>query len=191
MPLINTICLTCDHLDEYNRPVAEYPRTRPCSSCGGATEQRHLPPRQPTTLPDAVIVYVAPDGSYRFPGETSGAACAKYDALGYRRVEARGFAEVRTLESKMNRRERAHMERIAEAAQARREHGESLRRSELFHQMRSMSARGRDVAQAVIDRHNARRRSTARDPGLHVDAYQNNRGSRDESRRGDGKRHRD
>jgi hypothetical protein len=175
-----------------------------------------LPPRARWT-PDAVVVYRAPDGSFRFPGETGGTGCAKYDALGYTRVEARGFAEVRALEKKMNAVESSHMARLEERRLAAQEQGMSLRRSEtrrgleqgfripeselradgeVHHTGRMLTVRmrqqGRDAMRAMMARDDAKGpRRVGTSPGIHVDAYSNYRGNRDESRDARGHRHHD
>lgn len=189
MALINIRC-TNDHVTEVNRPAADWPATPPCPTCAAPTEQIHLP-RQTTWTLDPVVVYRAPDGSIRFPGDTSGIATAKYDRLGYDRIELRSAAEVRRFESHMDRIEYAHAERRAERLQALREARESENRSELFHRMQSMSARGRAIARAAIERNNAKPSARASAPGFHVDVYSNDRSNRDESRGADGRRRRD
>lgn len=169
-------CETCDRTFEHVVDAAILPVGPPCPTCQCATIRVFLPPRV-TWSPDAVVVYRAPDGSFRFPGDTRGASTAKYDALGYERIEARGAAEVRHLETRMNRTERAHMERRTEHEQARREAGESLRRSDLRGRMQSMSRMGRDVARAAMRRTDAAPKPRTRDPGIHVECYSNNRNS--------------
>ncbi len=184
-------CTACDRIFEAVFTVdTDHPIGPPCPTCTGETIRVFLPPSVRWT-PDAVVVYQAPDGSFRFPGETGGASCAKYDRLGYTRVEARGFAEVRHLESRMNTHEHSQMMRKQEQIQERRERGESLRRSELRSRMQGMSRLGRDVARAAMARTDAKGRPIVRDAGLHVDAYANDRSNRDDSRRGDGRRFRD
>lgn len=184
-------CATCDRIFEAvfvvdtDRPVGP-----PCPSCQGETIRVFLPPRV-TWTPDAVVVYRAPDGSFRFPGENAGTSTAKYDRMGYERIEARGFAEVRHLESRMNAHEQSIMRRRHERVQQLSEHGESLRRSELRSRMSSMSRLGRDVARAAMARNDRKGRRGPGEAGIRVDVYSTDRGNRDESRRPDGHRYRD
>lgn len=189
MSLIDIRCVN-DHLHEVNRPAADWPNTPVCPTCGAPTEQIHLPPQTTWTL-DPVVVYRAPDGSIRFPGDTTGVATAKYDRLGYERVELRSAAEVRRFEAHMEKTEFAHAQRRAERLQALRERRESELRSELFHRMHTMSPFGRAVARAAIARNNAKPVARARESGFHVDVYSNDRSNRDESRGPDGRRRRD
>jgi len=152
--LINTRCLSCDALDEVIRPASEWPATPPCSSCGAATEQIHLPKGYSFSA-DPVVVYQCPtDGSYRVPGDTNGAGAAKYEKMGYTRIEARSFAEVRRLEADMNRYDRHYAAPLLDRLQARREGQERERRSELFHKMASFSPQMRDLARHVIEKNN-------------------------------------
>jgi len=151
--LINTRCLSCDAIDEVVRPASEWPNTPPCASCGEPTEQIHLPKGYSFTA-DPVVVFKAPDGSYRVPGDTHGAGAAKYEKMGYTRIEARSFAEVRRLEQAMNRHDASHAAPLLDKLQARREGQERERRSELFHKMASFSPQMRDLARHVIEKNN-------------------------------------
>ena len=188
-------CGTCDRLFDALVDAATLPAGPPCPTCGSATERRVLPPAVRWT-PNAVVVYRAPDGSFRFPGETGGASCAKYDRFGYERIEARGFAEVRRLEQRMNAHERSHMARLDERRQALREHGERLRSSELRRVMEQhMTEDGRKFARRVVELRDQiadvrkrrgldRERPTPRlggEPGLHVECYSNDRSNREPS----------
>jgi hypothetical protein len=153
MSLINTRCLSCDVIDEVVRPASEWPNTPPCSACGAATEQIHLPKGYSFSA-DPVVVYRSPDGSYRVPGDVNGPGAHKYEAMGYQRIEARSFAEVRRLEQDMNRYDTSHAAPLLDRLQARREGQERERRSELFHKMASFSPQMRDLARHVIEKNN-------------------------------------
>lgn len=174
-------CDVCDREFESVVEAATLPAGPPCPTCGGPTTRVFLPPPVRWT-PNAVVVYQAPDGSFRFPGATDGASTAKYDRLGYTRVEARGFAEVRHLEQRLNRQERAQMERIHERREQLRASGESMRRSDLRQRMQGMSRLGRDVARAAQAQTDARPSRRVNDPGVHVEAYSNTRSNRDGGR---------
>lgn len=223
MPMLDFKCGTCDKEFEAYRSVhAEVSGNQDepgpaCPTCGGATTRFWSLATSGRALPDAVVVYQAPDGSYRFPGATDGASTAKYDRLGFQRIEARGWQEVRALEGRLNRHERAQMSRNEERRLANIEAVEKARRSEFYNGMNNgfripeavlnrrtgrvehtgrmitvnLSARGRDIARATIARNNAKGHRSPGEPGIHVDAYANSRSNRDESRRGDGKRYRD
>ena len=176
MALIDVQCQSCGATDEVYRAITDWPKTPPCGTCHGPTDQIFPPPGGDRLTPTAVVVYQAPDGTFRFPGRTDGASTAKYDQLGYTRVEARGWAEVRRLESKMNAVEYAKACRLAERRQALREEGERLRRSESTHRMRTMSDGGRLFGQALRRYLDSKdRRPKTPDPGIHVAAYSNDR----------------
>lgn len=153
MALIDVVCVQCAAQSEVSRPAAEWPRTPPCPSCGGATEQIHLPKGYSFTG-DPLVVYQAPDGSYRFPGDVNGPATQKYEQMRYTRLEARSFAEVRALERAISQRDEIAAAPIRERLQARREEQSHKRRSELFHRMASMSPQVRDLARVVIEKNN-------------------------------------
>jgi hypothetical protein len=195
-------CTTCDRSFEASIDVATLPAGPPCPTCGAATIRVFLPP-QVTWNVDAVVVYRAPDGTFRYPGDPGGASCAKYEHLGYERIEARGFASARALERRLNATEASHMARMDERRQAQREHGDRIRGAELRRVMQQhMTDAGRHYATRVIALRDqvaaARARRTGRDPhrpgrdpGLHIEAYSMDRSNRDESRGTDGRRRRD
>ena len=215
---IDVLCQSpsCGVLREVDRRLADYPHTPPCPVCGSPTVQQQIPVSQTASRPDAVVVYQATDGSYRYPGETSGTSCAKYDALGYTRIEARGFAEVRALERRLNARaesDRARAEeRNAPAIEAADAHRRAeIRRGlqqgfvipvpirlpsgEIVHSGRTFNVHMRPRAADLV---RAAQAKSARDghrrigeQGIHVDAYANDRSNRDESRDSRGKRYRD
>lgn len=209
------LCGACDRVFEASVPSTQIPAGPPCPTCQSPTERVWLSPAS-RSLPDAVVVYRAPDGSFRFPGEISGASTGKYDAMGYERIEARGWAEVRHLEKRLNAHEHSQLRRAEERRLAYAEHVDSQRRSEIRRQLDQgfripeqrmcsdgqirptgrmttvhMRPQGRDAmarAMAETDRKGHRRIG---EPGMHVDAYSNSRSNRDESRDRDGRRRRD
>jgi hypothetical protein len=156
-----------------------------------------------------VVVYRAPDGSFRFPGETGGASCAKYDHLGYERIEARGFEAVRQLERRLNAHESSQLRRLEERRLEMMEHGERLRRSEVHHGLHAgftipetrltadgqveytgrrvhvkLSARGQDALRHAIAINNQRgHRRIGNEAGVHVEAYSMDRSNREGGRR--------
>lgn len=192
MPLIDTECqnAACAAIQTYNRPLAEWPATRPCEACGGETAQVHLPPRV-TWAVDPVIAYKAPDGTFRFPGATAGASVANYEKQGYTRIEMRSAADVRRFERQVEDQQRGESSRRVEAAHAQREARDKHHRSELFHRMKTMSTYGRDLARAAMANGNSRRQEASQDSGFYVEVFSQDRGSRDRSRDERGQRRRE
>lgn len=189
MPLIDVEC-TNGHVKEVMRPLAMYPATPPCPECQASTMQIHLPPSTRWSV-DPVIVYRAPDGSFRFPGDTSALSTAKYDRAGYTRVELRSAADVRRFEHVMSQREYARAARRVERKQMMREQRESMTRSDLRSLMSSMTPFGRALARAAMARNDAKPRERARDAGFHLEAYSYDHSNRPESRDSQGRRRRD
>jgi hypothetical protein len=169
MALIDVRC-PADHLSEVYRPAADWPATPPCPTCGQPTVQVHLPPRA-AWRPDPVVVFQAPDGSYRFPGRLDGPMTAHYRQHGFKEIAITSAAEMRRFEAQVNQHEYATAARRTEALQQLRELREQHGRAELRTRMRSMSRFGRAVAQAAIEQGNARPRERTRDPGFHNRAY--------------------
>lgn len=189
MPLIDVRCAN-GHESEVQRPLAMYPATPACPVCQAATEQYHPPPRARWTV-DPVIVFRAPDGTFRFPGDAAGTQAGRYRDQGFEQIELRGHADVRRFEKQMNEREYARAQRRVEIAQHNREIRESRNRSELRHLMQSMTRFGRDVARAAMDRNNQKPGMRAHEPGFRVEAYSEYRSNREESRDSQGRRRRD
>lgn len=185
MPLIDVQCAS-GHITEVMRPLAMHPATPPCPSCGAETIQIFLPKSASWTC-DPVVVYKAPDG-FRFPGDPNSLSTARYDKMGYERIELRNAADVRRFETVMNKRELSRAARRVEAMQAHREARESASRSELRNAMASMSERGRAVARAAMRLNDNKPRERAQSVGFHVDVYSNSRSNREESRDAQGRR---
>lgn len=193
MPLIDLQCLagaTCGHTFEYQRPLAEWPHVPPCEKCGGPTCQWHPPPSSRHS-PDPVIVFRAPDGSFRFPGDANGRLAFQYARDGFERIVLRGAADVRRFEKAMNRHEYSRAMRRAERQQQAREAREKDMRSELRHRMQTMSERGRAFARAVMRRNDEKPREYAKEANFHSEVYSFNRSNRDDSRDAQGRRRRD
>lgn len=207
---------TCGVLREVDRRVADYPRTPPCPVCGSPTIQMQIPVHETASRPDAVVVYQATDGSYRFPPATDGRSCAMYERMGMTRIEARGWAEVRALERRLNQREQSEIQRKVERNAPAIEAADAARRAEIrrglqqgfripvpirlpngqiVHSGRMFDVHMRERARAAIrhaqDRNERKGHRQPGEPGIHVDAYSNYRGNRDESRGPDGHRRRD
>lgn len=189
MALIDVECAS-GHVSEVYRAAADWPQTPPCPDCGAETQQIHLPKRVSWT-PDPVLVFKAPDGTYRFPGDPSGLSVRQYERHGYERLEIRGAAEMRRFESQMNRAEYSRAMRKAEHAQQAREAQERETRSELRSRMQSFSTFGRELAREAMRRNDAKPRERAREAGFVSEVYSYDRSSRGESRGPDGRRRRD
>lgn len=191
MPLCDLRCRveTCDHVFESYVPLATIDETPPCPTCGAATMHTIIPRRRVTV--DPIIVFQAPDGSLRFPGDANGAMAAKYGQAGYTRLEIRGAADMRRFESTMNAHERSIMARKLEHRMEARERREHESRSALRMRMQSMSERGRDLARAVMRRNDDRPRERVADANFHSEVYSFDRSNRDVSRDGQGRRQRD
>jgi hypothetical protein len=110
-----------------------------------------------------VVVFQAPDGSYRFPGDPNGRSAHEYSKQGYHRVECHNVMEVRQLERKVNQREQSALHRAFERQQERSESSRSARRGQLRQEMQHFSTKGRDLARAIMERND--RKDAARRPG--------------------------
>lgn len=196
MPEVNLRCHNDDCTQprwEYYRKLANWDDPLPsCPTCGGPSYQSlDQSYKRPHLAPDAVVVYQTPDGDFRFPGDPNSLSTARYDRLGYRRIELRSATEVRRFEQHMSKHDRAVAERRLEHREAARAARTAATRSDLRMAMQSMSRFGRDLARAAQSRTDAQPRERPRDTGFHVDAYSNDRGSRMESRDSQGRRRRD
>jgi hypothetical protein len=172
------------------RPLADWPATPACVSCGQPTEQYHPPPRSERSIA-AIVVYRAPDGTFRFPGDGSGAQAARYASQGFERVELRGAADVRRFEKVMNAHEYSRAMRRVEVRQAQREARERETRSELRQRMQSFTRFGREVAKAAMTMNDNKPRLRAADPNFHSEVFSYDRSNREESRDERGRRRRD
>lgn len=162
----------------------------PCETCGGPTRIISLPPAVTWDVAP-VVVYRAPDGSFRYPGDADGVSAAQYKRLGYDRVELKGFGAVRQFERRANQHESSRAAIVAENRDRGRQMQESATRGELFRQMKTMSNLGRDVARAAIATGNARPAIRAHDAGIRVEVYSDDRSSREAARDSRGQRRRD
>ena len=66
--------------------------------------------------PPAVVIYKAQDGTFRFPGDDNpnGRTAQQYEKLGYTRIEARGWSEVRRVESQVSKQQASEIRRRVE-----------------------------------------------------------------------------
>lgn len=213
MPNYDFKCNICEYIFEGFVSLTDYPKTLPCEKCDGSTEKVHLP-RQASTPPPAVVVYKCPDGTFRFPGDDSDQSLTakRYAELGYERVEARGWAEVRRVEQQVSKQQASEIRQRVERQCEQREHELSARRGEIRRsleqgfQMPETDSRGRPTGRmknvrfseearglmrTAMDRNDGRPGPKSFDSGFHVSVYSDDRSNRDEARRPDGKRGRD
>lgn len=196
MRMIDVRCLstTCGYTFEYllrTRDGVDDPLTPPaCTACGQPVEIWHPPPRVYGS-PDPIIVFRAPDGSFRFPGDAAGAQAARYTSQGFERVELRGAADVRRFEKVMNAHEYSRALRRVEVRQQQRLMREHATRGDLRMRMQSFSRLGREIARAAMARNDAKPIERAAFPNFHAEVYAFDRSNRDESRDARGKRRRD
>ena len=194
MPLIDIHCTACDTISSVNRPLSDCVGERPyptpaCPRCDQPTVQVHLPTH--VSHAPAVVVYRMGDGTYRYPGDPNSASTKNYEREGGTRMELRGWAEVRRFESTVNASERRIIEKRIERQLEAQERGTSLRRSDLFHKMKSMSDGAKSIGRRLVAMNDAKPKPRAYDPGFHVEAYSNNRSNREESRDERGRRRND
>ncbi len=212
MALIDVLCKSCGRVEEAHRPASEWPKTPPCVHCGAPTEQLHMPKRVQWT-PEPVVVYQAPDGSMRFPGDRNGLSAANYERQGLKRVEIRGAAEMRSFERFMNKAEYSRAQRAVERQHQAREENDARRSAEIRHGLQQgfripeidprtgrhtgrmqtvrLSEHGRAIMRASQEKGNARPMPRGSDPGFFSEVYSQNRSNRDESRDAQGRRRRD
>ncbi len=172
------------------RPIADYPAVPPCEKCDSThTEQAHLP-KQTQWSVAPVVVFRAPDGTCRFPGEADGSSARRYAAAGYTEVSIRNATEMRAFEGRMNREEQTRANQAFERKEQQREASESARRSDLRQEMLKMTPYGKDLARAAMALADQVRRAPHQ-VGFHSEVYANDRSNRDDSRDSQGRRRRD
>jgi hypothetical protein len=177
------------HFSEVVRSIHDWPATPNCH-CGAKTEQVHLPKEIQWTV-QPTVVFQAPDGSIRFPGDPNGISAATYRKQGLKEIELKGAQDVRRFEKFMDKHEYARAERRVERMQEMNELREKESRGQLRHNMQQMSEYGRDVARAAMRLNDGKPRAKAKEAGFHLDVYSNARSNREESRDAQGRRRRD
>ena len=193
MSLIDIHCKGCDTHSEVYRSAADWPNVPACPRCDSSeTEQVHLPTGM-RSLPPAVVLYKAPDGTFRFPGsdDPHGRTATKYKDLGYERIEARGWAEVRRVEAMVNDRQRHEIRQRVERQCEMREAAIKARRSDVYNGMANsfrmpivgkngriigyrsvkLSERGKAIMRAAIEHNNNKPGPRSYDPGFHVSVF--------------------
>jgi len=203
MSLIDVRC-SDGHVSEVYRHNSDWPKTPPCPTCEKPTEQIHLPQSQRARSVDPVVVYQAPDGTFRFPPDISTSSTAMYDKLGYTRIECRGAAEVRKFEKQWSKKEMSQVRRRIERQQEQYERGESERRSEIRRGLEQgfqipiqddkgnwtgrmqtvrLSEQGRDIMRASMDLNDRKGGPKVKEAGCFVEAYSVDRSNRAEDPR--------
>jgi hypothetical protein len=202
VPLYDLRCVdsNCNVLFETYIALTEWPKNPSCPKCSGPTEKdlNRRPVDRGTV--DPVVIYQAPDGTFRFPPDISSSSTAMYEGKGYQRIELRGWTDVRRFESHMNKAELSNVRRRVEQQAERHERMESERRSEIRRGLEQgfqvpetddrgrptgrlktvrLSPRGRAIMQAAIDNNDRKGGPRAHDPGFHVEAYSQDRSNRD------------
>lgn len=204
MALIDTHCPKCDRVEAVYRRASDWPRTPPCSKCEGPTQQIHLPSYMRGTPVDPVVVYQAPDGTLRFPPDTTSSSTKMYDDKGFTRIELRGFMDVRRFEKYMNTAELSKVRQRVERQQEQHERAESERRSEvrrgleqgfqvpeqnergeLTGRMKTvrLSERGRAIMRAAMDNNDRKGGPKTHEVGFHVEAYSHDSSNRESDAR--------
>lgn len=212
MPIYCSRCTVCDHWFEDVRSMKDSDVQPPCPKCGGSCEKAYVPSYVSLSNAPAIVVFKAPDGTFRFPGDPDGKASKKYEKLGYERIEARGQQDRDRLERRLNAQQREEVHRRVERHQQVREEGIHVRRSEVTHGLRNgftipivdergrdtgrvktvkLSGFGRDLMAAAMARNDAKPGPQFRDPGCHFEVSHFDSSNREPSRDSRGKKHRD
>ncbi len=201
MALIDVHCAACDRVEEVYRHNTDWPSTPKCSKCEGETVQIHLPSYLKASAVDPVVVYQAPDGSFRFPPATDSLSTAAYDKQGLTRIELRGSAQVRKFEKVWTAAEMSQVRRRIERQQEAFEAGEKARRSEIRRGLEQgfqipevdpktgtwtgrmqnvrLSDRGRAMMQAAMALNDHKGGPRVHESGCYVEAYSVDRSNRD------------
>lgn len=206
---MSLIDVTCEdgHIREVYRAAADWPNTPPCPMCEKPTTQTLLPSYMKSHTVDPVVVYQAPDGSMRFPPDTTTSSTAMYDKQGFTRIELRGWQDVRRFEKHMNQAELSGIRRRVERQQEAFEAGEKERRSEIRRCLEQgfqvpetddrgqytgrtktvrLTERGRAIMAAAIGNNDRKGGPKAHAPGFRVEAYSENRSNRESDPRRSG-----
>ena len=163
MPTYEYICES-GHSFEIRCRLAEWKDHLPCThkGCRKIAEQILTSNDSSRFFSDPVIVHVAKDGQYRFPG----AANARVPK-GFQKRELRTIREIESFERDVNCKLHAEARQHQENEERYYSDVRSQLRSELRMRMQSMSQQGRDFARAVMSL-NDQRRSKPTDPGFHL-----------------------
>lgn len=136
----------------------------------GCTAEAHqvVLPRGAGTTIEPFVYYLRSDGKIEVPG-VSNLPTPK----GYTRCEATTIGEMRQLEKRLGREERAELARHRELSDAIDEQETNERRRELRHAMERMSNAGRDFARYAMEQGNRKRNFRSHDLGYHFSILHN------------------
>lgn len=160
-----------EHTFEKYLPLSEWKDKMriPCEQegCSGLAHQVVLPRGAGTTI-EPFVYYVRSDGKIEVPG-VSNLPTPK----GYTRCEATTIGEMRNLEKRLGREERAELAMHRELSDAINEQETTERRRELRSAMENMSAAGRDFARYAMEQGNKKRNFSSHDLGYHFSILHN------------------
>ncbi len=168
MPVYPYECLNaqCGDRTELIVPVAERNNSPSCPTCQGPMQRIYIAPGVPATHCEAILVFKAADGSFKFPGRNDAPTPNGCTRLELQPVEARRVLRQASAQ------ERELAERYNEAEIQAYEQSQSVNRSDLFHRMKSMNPRDRAFAQLAIDYANSRPIRKAPDAEIHSEALE-------------------
>lgn len=163
---------------ELTLPLSKWDDKKSCpkKGCGLTGEQILVPNDSSRHFTDPVVVHVAADGSYRFPG-SSNARVPK----GFEKRELRTIREIESFEREVNC--KLHVESRQHQENEERFFSEmrAQLRSDLRQRMQGMSRYGRDLARLAMAL-NDDRRSRALEPGFHLQILHFDQTNREEHR---------
>src|SRR6266404_6298813 len=159
-----------------DHPVCPFQNGHPFYMCMEETVQTYTRSKPKDWAIKAIVVHVGADGAVRFPGHENARV-----PKGFNRVELKTLSEIAAFERQVNQKLSSEAARHIENEER---HFEAVRgrlRGELQQQMKTMSPRGRDFAQFVIDENNRRARKKS-DVGFQVDILHNDARNREDYR---------
>jgi hypothetical protein len=163
---------------ELSLRLADWDDKKPCpqKGCKEIAEQVVLPSDASRYFSEPVVVHVAADGAYRFPGSATARV-----PKGFEKRELRTIREIEKFERDVNCRLSGEAHQHQENEERFFSSVRSELRSELRQRMQSMSERGRDFARLAMAL-NDQRRGKAIDPGFHTQILHFNQSNRDSHR---------
>lgn len=147
-----------------------------------------------------MVLYKAPDGTFRFPGsdDPNCRTAKQYKKLGYERIEAKGWTEVRRVEHQVNQQQGVEIRKRVERQIECREAEIKSRRSEVYNGIRNgcvipevdekgnrtgrmkvvrLTESGKAVMYAAMERNDGKPRPREGGAGFHVEVYSQNKGN--------------
>ncbi len=158
--------------------VSQHQNHYPCQKkgCAEVTLQTYSRSKPKDWSIRPIVIHLGADGAVRFPGHENARV-----PKGFNRVELKTLSEIAAFERQVNQKLSSEAARHIENEER---HFEAVRgrlRGELQQQMKTMSPRGRDFAQFVIDENNRRARKKS-DVGFQVDILHNDARNREDYR---------